>query len=171
MAETRRTCRYIPRSWNEVTDLGLIFWIIRIPVGAFVLGFVLLCLVPQAQDLLVELIESYWRVVLFLLLVFFVWASSTHYAARLLLDTDDRFRARVTQQRSDFIGCCETWIPRLLGVLTFVAVLLSAQRSINNLPDIEDEGVISHITAALRWFQLLTFLVMAVFVWYVVKRK
>lgn len=161
----------MPRSWSEVTDLALIFWIIRIPVGAFVLGFALLCLVPQAQDLLVELIESCWRVVLFLLLVFFVWASSTHYAARLLLDTDDRFRARVAQQRSHFIGCCETWIPRLLGVLTFVAVLLSAQRSINNLPDIEDEGVISHITAALRWFQLLTFLVMAVFVWYVVKRK
>ena len=167
----RRARHYIPRSWSEVIDLALILWITRVPVGALLVGFALLYLVPQAQDLLVELIESPWHVVLFLTLVFFVWASSTHYAARLLLDTDDRFRARVAQRQSDFIVCWETLIPRLLGALTFVAVLFSAERSIENLPVIGDPYVVPIITTRLRWFQLLTVLTLGAFVWYVLRRK
>ncbi|MGA7023033.1 MAG: hypothetical protein WB036_09610, partial [Pseudolabrys sp.] len=49
--------RYIPRSWSDVLDFAHILWVIRIPVCALAVGFALLCLVPQAQDLLVELIE------------------------------------------------------------------------------------------------------------------
>jgi hypothetical protein len=85
--------------------------------------------VPQAQDLLVELIEYSWHVVFFLALVFFVWASTTHYTARLLLDTDERFRARVAERNTDFIKGWEILLPRLLGALAFVAVFLSAERS------------------------------------------
>jgi hypothetical protein len=70
--------------WGNILDLALILWVIlwvvRVPL-AFVL-------VPQAQDLLVELIESPWRIALYMVLLFFVWASTTQYAARLLLDTD-----------------------------------------------------------------------------------
>jgi hypothetical protein len=167
----RRKCRYFPRAWCEVIDLSLILWIVRVPLSALGLGFVLLCLVPQAQDLLVELIESGWHVALFLALLFFVWASSTHYASRLLLDTDDRFRARVAQEPSDFIDCWEALVPRLFGALTFVAVLASAERSIENLPVIDDPGVVPAITRALRWFQGLTAVALGVFVWYVSKRK
>ena len=87
--------RYIPRSWSDVVDFALILWVIRVPVCALAVGFALLCLLPQAQDLLVELIEYSWHVVFFLALVFFIWASTTHYTARLLLDTDERFRARI----------------------------------------------------------------------------
>ena len=83
---------YIPRSWSDVVDFSLILWVIRVPVCALAVGFTLLCFVPQAQDLLVELIEYSWHVVFFLALVFFIWASTTHYTARLLLDTDERFR-------------------------------------------------------------------------------
>ncbi|MGB6418596.1 MAG: hypothetical protein WBF50_18620, partial [Pseudolabrys sp.] len=81
------------------------------------------------QDLLVELIEYSWHVVFFLALVFFVWASTTHYTARLLLDTDERFRARVAERNTDFIKGWEILLPRLLGALAFVAVFLSAERS------------------------------------------
>jgi hypothetical protein len=54
--------RYIPRSWSDVLDFAHILWVIRIPVCALAVGFALLCLVPQAQDLLVELIEYSWHV-------------------------------------------------------------------------------------------------------------
>jgi hypothetical protein len=163
--------RYIPRSWSDVVDFGLMLWIIRVPVGAFVVGFVLLCLVPQAQDLLVELIEYSWHVVFFLALVFFVWASTTHYTARLLLDTDERFRARVDQRKSDFIVSWEILLPRLLGALTFVAVLLSAERSIENLPIIDDPYVVPYVAKMLRWFQVVTLATLGLFIWYTVSRK
>lgn len=103
--------RYIPRSWSDVLDFAHILWVIRIPVCALAVGFALLCLVPQAQDLLVELIEYSWHVVFFLALVFFVWASTTHYTARLLLDTDERFRARVAERNTDFIKGWEILLP------------------------------------------------------------
>jgi hypothetical protein len=133
---------YIPHSWSDVVDFALILWVIRVPVCALAVGFALLCLVPQAQDLLVELIEYSWHVVFFLALVFFIWASTTHYTARLLLDTDERFRARVAERSSDFIENWEIFLSRLLGALTFVAVLLSAERSIENLPVIDDPYIV-----------------------------
>jgi hypothetical protein len=148
--------RYIPRSWSDVVDFALILWVIRVPVCALAVGFALLCLVPQAQDLLVELIQYSWHVVFFLALVFFIWASTTHYTARLLLGTDERFRARVAERKSDFIECWEIFLPRLLGALTFVAVLLSAERSIENLPVIDDTYVVAYVSRMLRWFQLVT---------------
>ena len=124
--------------WGNVLDLALILWIVRVPVCALLVGIALLVLVPQAQDLLVELIESPSRIALYMVLLFFVWASTTHYAARLLLDTDARFRAHAALRTSPFLNRQEVLIPRLLGSLTFVAVLLSVERSIWNLPVIDD---------------------------------
>jgi hypothetical protein len=110
--------------WANILDLALVLWVVRVPLGALLAGVTLLVLVPQAQDLLAELIESPWRVGLYLALLFFVWASTTHYAARLLLDTDARFRAYANSRQAPFLDWLETWIPRLLGSLTFVAVVL-----------------------------------------------
>ena len=162
---------YIPRSWSDVVDLSLILWVIRVPVCALALGFTLLCFVPQAQDLLVELIEYSWHVVFFLALVFFIWASTTHYTARLLLDTDERFRVRVAERSGDFIENWEIFLPRLLGALTFVAVLLSAERSIENLPVIDDPYVVPYVSRMLRWFQLVTLATLGIFIWYILSRK
>jgi len=106
---------YIPRSWSDVVDFALILWLIRVPVCAPAVGFALLCLVPQAQDLLVELIEYSWHVVFFLALVFFIWALTTHSTARLLLDTDDRFssaRCRTQQQFYRELGKLSAATPR-----------------------------------------------------------
>ncbi len=164
-------CGYIPRSWSDVVDFALILWIIRVPVCALGVGFALLCLVPQAQDLLVELIEYSWHVVFFLALVFFIWASTTHYTARLLLDTDERFRTRVAERKSDFIENWEIFLPRLLGALTFVAVLLSAERSIENLPVIDDPYVVPYVSRMLRWFQLVTLATLGIFIWYMLSRR
>ncbi|MGB6913176.1 MAG: hypothetical protein WBE42_10520 [Pseudolabrys sp.] len=163
--------RYIPRSWSDVLDFAHILWVIRIPVCALAVGFALLCLVPQAQDLLVELIEYSWHVVFFLALVFFVWASTTHYTARLLLDTDERFRARVAERNTDFIKGWEILLPRLLGALAFVAVFLSAERSIENLPVIDDPYIVPYVTRMLRWFQVVTLAALGLFIWYLLSRQ
>src|SRR5258708_37622996 len=103
--------------WGNILDLALILWVVRVPLGTLLVGITLLVLVPQAQDLLVELVMSPWRVGLYMALLFFVWASTTHYAARLLLDTDARFRAHANSRQSPFLHRLETWIPRLLGIL------------------------------------------------------
>ncbi|MFZ1182228.1 MAG: hypothetical protein WA445_25015 [Pseudolabrys sp.] len=163
--------RYIPRSWSDVLDFAHVLWVIRIPVCALAVGFALLCLVPQAQDLLVELIEYSWHVVFFLALVFFVWASTTHYTARLLLDTDERFRARVAERNTDFIKGWEILLPRLLGALAFVAVFLSAERSIENLPVIDDPYIVPYVTRMLRWFQVVTLAALGLFIWYLLSRQ
>jgi hypothetical protein len=157
--------------WANILDLALILWVVRVPLGALLAGTTLLVLVPQAQDLLVELIESPWRIALYMVLLFFVWASTTHYAARLLLDTDTRFRAHADQRQSPFLDRLETWIPRLLGILTFVAVLLSAQRSIANLPVIDDPGLVPFISIQLRSLQLIVAAALILFVIYVSGRN
>jgi hypothetical protein len=153
--------------WGNVLDLALILWVVRVPVCALVVGIALLVLVPQAQDLLVELIESPWHIALYMVLLFFVWASTTHYAARLLLDTDARFRAHAALRASPFLSRQEVLIPRLLGSLTFVAVLLSAERSIRNLPVIDDPGLVPFISMRLRWLELTIAVVLALFIVYV----
>jgi hypothetical protein len=44
---------------------------------------------PQAQDIFVEFARSSpWWMLWFLFVLVAVWAMPTHYAARLLLDTD-----------------------------------------------------------------------------------
>jgi hypothetical protein len=50
------------------------------------------------------------------------------------------------------------WTPRVLGLLTFVAVLIAIQRSDQNLPDFKDEVIKATIEATLNW---LTGLVIA----------
>jgi hypothetical protein len=157
--------------WANILDLALVLWVVRVPLGALLTGITLLVLVPQAQDLLVELIESPWRIALYLALLFFVWASTTHYAARLLLDVDARFRAYANARQSPFLNWLETWIPRLLGSLTFVAVLLSAQRSIANLPVIDDPGLVPFIAMRLHLLQLSVVIALVLFIIYVSGRN
>jgi hypothetical protein len=153
-------------------DLALILWVVRVPLGALLVGFTLLVLVPQAQELLADMIESSpWRIALYMVLLFFVWASTTHSAARLLLDTDARFRAYANSRQSPFLDWLETWIPRLLGSLTFVAVLLSAQHYIANLVVIDDPDLVPFIAMRLRLLQLVVAAALVLFVIYVSGRK
>src|SRR5262245_26117353 len=106
------------RFWGCVLDLALILWVARVPAGLVALGFLILGTAPQAQDLFVELaVEltqgTYSRILLFLSLVFFIWAMPTYYAARLLIDTDGRLRAHA-QQLQPHSRCrdrIELWVP------------------------------------------------------------
>src|SRR6266478_2332701 len=88
------------RLWQCILQFTLILWIVRVVVAMTVLGLLILGLAPQAQDLFVEFADvPVWRMVLFGCVMVVVWAMPTHYAARLLLDTDERFRQLLEAQR------------------------------------------------------------------------
>ena len=84
------------RLWQCTLQFALILWIVRVALAMTVLGLLILEKAPQAQDLFVEFADvtvwSVWRMLMFVCILIVVWAMPTHYAARLLLDTDQRFR-------------------------------------------------------------------------------
>ena len=55
-------------AWNCLLELMWLLWIARVPSGVVVLGYLLLGFAPQAQDLLIPLVDSSP----FYLLLFFV---------------------------------------------------------------------------------------------------
>lgn len=81
----------LARIWTGVLDLSLVAWVARSPAALLLLGFLILGFAPQAQDLLIPLVDStYYRVGIFFPLVFLFWSMPTHYAARLAIDDDER---------------------------------------------------------------------------------
>ena len=161
----------IAQCWQRCLDLALVLWIVRVPLCAVIVGFLILDYTPQAQDLFTEFADSYVRIAVFLVLLTTVWAGTTHYAARLLLDTDMRFRAYADPRVWTYLGSFERWVPRLLGLIPFAVVLIASERSIFNLPHIEDKDVIAAITCRLRIFDALVVAVAAAFLVYMVKRR
>src|SRR5882724_6385370 len=130
------------RSWTCVLDLGLTLWVLRAIVVALLFGFAILGLAPQAQDLLVDVAAGpWWYTILFLLAVFFVWAMPTHYAARLLVETDAGYLLRVRRRRSRFLDGLKNWTPRVLGLLPFLAMLIGVARSWSNVPTVDVSGI------------------------------
>src|SRR5262249_14147085 len=130
------------RAWQRILQLALILWICRVVVVTTTLGLLILGLAPQAQDLFVEFAGApdrptiVWHMFmfgLFVFVLFFVWAMPTHYTARLLLDTDARFQQLLATQRelkaAGGIEAMQRWVPRVLGLLTFVAVGIAIGRS------------------------------------------
>jgi hypothetical protein len=84
----------------------------------------------------------------------------THYSARLLLDTDERLQQKVDPRREripdrlwcrSVIECSVLWTPRILGLFTFIAVLIAIWRSEHNLPDFKDETIRTAVEAMLKW--------------------
>src|SRR5215470_3966312 len=100
----------------------------------------------------------------------------THYAGRLLLDTDERFRRLVaTQQEPEhahFLEVAARWVPRVLGLLTFVAVLIAIWRSHLNLPILPEQSAeIDDVNRRLAELAALAVLAAAGFLVYVIKRR
>lgn len=167
----RRWCSCLASFWQNCLDLALVLWIVRVPLCAVIIGFLILDYTVQAQDLFTEFAGDYLRITVFLVLLTVVWAGTTHYAARLLLDTDKRFDTYAAARDSDFLAWAETWVPRLLGLAPFLIVLIASERSIWNLPSITDDGKISAIVRTLRVFDGFVVAVAAAFLWYMVKRQ
>ena len=161
----------IAQCWQRCLDLALVLWIVRVPLCAVAIGALILDYTVQAQDVFTEFSDHWGRMVQFVLLLTVIWAATTHYAARLLLDTDSRFRAYAEAHGSPFLTWAETWIPRALGLAPYAIVLYASGRSVWNLPEIEDAGMISGIKRTLYIFDALVVVAGAVFLVYVVRRK
>jgi hypothetical protein len=133
---------WLGRTWDCFLRLLLVLWIVRVPLFMTLLGLALLGLTPQAQDLFMEFGRTGWPWMLwFLAVLIFVWAMPTHYAARLLIDTDRRFRLCLVRTPDGNERCSQEsalWVPRVLGLLTFLAVLFAIGRSWINVPLLHD---------------------------------
>jgi hypothetical protein len=169
--------RWFCRRWECVLQFALILWIVRVPLTMTALGVLILGSAPQAQDLFVEFAHNPWRIPLFLLLLAFAWAMPTHYAARLLLDTDSRFQDVIAAQqalgRASCINAVERGVPRALGLLTFAAVLIAIWRSHLNMPifsDRNDQEAVDATNHVLGWLAVLVILAGAGFLIYTIKR-
>jgi hypothetical protein len=153
--------------WQCVLDLSLLLWIVRVPLAIVLIGFLLLGAAPQAQDLLIPLVDSpNWRVGLFFVLHFLFWAMPVHYSARILVNDDARLYAYAQEYPSPYFDMLQRWVPRLLGAATFVALIVSAYRARINLPVIHDLGVTESLTHSLDLFMIWCAVALVVFVLY-----
>jgi hypothetical protein len=153
--------------WQCVLDLSFLLWIVRVPLAIVIIGFLLLGAAPQAQDLLIPLVDSpSWRVGLFFVLHFVFWAMPVHYSARILIDDDARLYAYAQEYTSPYFNLLQRWVPRLLGAATFVALIVSARRAQINLPVIPDIGVTDSLTHSLNLFMIWCAVALVVFVAY-----
>ena len=177
----QRLATVCARWWRYVLDLALMLWVTRVPFAFAALGLLILWQAPQAQDLFVEIVgergrptDEFRLIPLFLVLLVFVWAMPTHYAARLLLDTDQRFRAYAGPRppvptRPDEV--LEEWLPRVLGLTPFVAVIIALARSYVNLPYLDETDVNTAIGFRLLILGALVAVAAALFVYYMLKRR
>ncbi len=159
--------------WRCIHEFALILWVVRAPVGVVAFGYLLLGATPQAQDLLVPLVNaSPWRVLWFFVLLFVFWAMPVHYSARILICDDARLYAYKQENSSPYLDWLERWIPRLLGAVTFLALVMSAYRANSNLPILrpQDQGVIDEISRNLYYFMLWSVLGLILFLLYTVSR-
>src|SRR5258708_1851324 len=141
-----------PRGWWAcILDVALVLWILRVPVSTTVFGCLLLGATPQAQDLFTEfldlsLLRTWLRMLLFVLVLTAVWALPTHYAARILVNTDPRAPA---SNEAPCLRLPAMWVPRLLGLLTFLAVEFAIPRSYANMPTLDEGQVKQGVAHAL----------------------
>ncbi|MBX3520764.1 MAG: hypothetical protein KF835_12200 [Xanthobacteraceae bacterium] len=135
--------------WHGALDFALVIWVLRVPVFFTAFGFLILLLVPQAQDLLVNTADNITdgnagALIAFVALLVAVWAAPMHYVSRLLLDTDLRLGKHAKTLRggrASFLKGVERCMPRLLGLCAFVAMFFACIRANSNLPDLSRIGV------------------------------
>ena len=182
------------RHWECILQFALVLWVVRVPLITTALGLLLLGWTPQAQDLFVEftlrspipllpfLFVPPLSALFFLFVLIAVWALPTHYAARLLVDSDSGFQAALAEERdleqqdpnqtqhAVCLECSAVLVPRLLGFFTFVAVLLAILRSYLNMPNLEQHEVTRSVGWALVEMALLVATAAIGYVVYVIKR-
>jgi hypothetical protein len=158
-------------AWNCLLELLWLLWIARAPFGIVVFGYLLLGFAPQAQDLLTPLVDSSpLYLLLFFVLHFVFWAMPVHYSARILFSDDRRLFDYAKAHPSPYLRCVEQYIPRLLGIATFAALVVSAYRANINLPNIKDQGVTDTLSSELHHFMVGCVIAAGVFLAYTVYR-
>jgi hypothetical protein len=161
--------------WDCFLRFVLVLWVVRVPLATTALGFFLLGWTSQAQDLFVEFVHSpWWRMLVFVILLVVVWAMPTHYAARMLLDTDTRFQEQSDAEEAangqKCLACSALQIPRILGLLTFAEVLYAIWRAHANLPDSDQPEIRKYVDRALIEMVLLVLMGAVAYLYWVFRR-
>jgi hypothetical protein len=77
-----------------VLDVALVLWILRVPTTTTALGWLLLGVTLQAQDLFTEFLDlspvTWLRMIRFAVVLTLLWALPTYYTARMLVAGDPR---------------------------------------------------------------------------------
>lgn len=157
--------------WDRSSATIHVFWVCRASTASALIGFALLWLAPQAQDVFLDhenpwLKEDLWTAVFFAMIAL-VWAAPIHYSARLLLQHHDwavgpefnlltlaAQRNRLNQLEARY-GWAARWVPRILGVTPFFAVfgaLLGAARDLpTTLPPEHYALLREHLVRLTAW--------------------
>lgn len=125
-------------------------------------------------DFLVHAAYAIRHMVAFVIVLILFWAVPTHYAARLLLDTDQRLHDLVQHQPDDQRECLTgimDCVPRILGTLTFVAVLFGIWRSYDNVPLLDERGISRAAEISLLFLAFLVVVGWVCFRAYLVRRS
>jgi hypothetical protein len=167
------------RRWDCFLHFALVLWVARVPLATTVIGLLLLGATPQAQDLFVEfahppLLSRALFMLWFIFILTALWAMPTHYAARMLLDTDQRVQKSLAEERDAQHAACldhsSICVPRVLGVLTFAAVEFAILRSWMNRPTLDETEVTRAVGWALIEMALLVVVGTALYLLWVFKR-
>ncbi|UDQ87305.1 hypothetical protein LJE71_13380, partial [Xanthobacter autotrophicus] len=168
----------LSRFWGRILDLTLVLWVVRVPLLSVLLGLAMMAGVTQAQDVTLDVAMAgapvgatagLSRAILSLVgAVFLLWAMPVHYAARLLVETDNGLAAKVARRDSAagrrgiaghdwLMAAMVREVPRLIGVLPFFIFAIGANAAISNLPTLADRPAIDaahHQLVLLVWAML-----------------
>ena len=162
-------------------------WVCRVSVASLLIGLLILLLAPQSQDLFREVTPdagSVWEIFgpfrgplywfAFQLLAFICWAMPVHYAARMLLQHDVGLFDRAEAQT--LYPPIFRWVPRILGIGCFVALLLGEAFAWAGIPSCESSNAICQEQVDIEEMHLVflilsTTVALAVFWIFVVKRR
>src|SRR6516165_9597895 len=123
----------------------VITWILHLVIFAMIVGIV----AGLARNLFTEYLDlsiyMWLRMILFVVVLTLLWALPTHYAARMLVNSDPRAPAN----GGPCFNWASIWLPRLLGFLTFLAVEVAIWRSYKNIPTLDEQDVVRRVEHAL----------------------
>lgn len=164
--------------WRRILDLTLVLWVVRVPLLSVLLGLALMAGVTQAQDVTLDVAMAgapvgaaaglSRAIVSLVAAVFLLWAMPVHYAARLLVETDNGLAVLVARRdasaghrgvvgRDRMMAAMVREVPRLIGLAPFLAFAIGANAAIGNLPTLADRPAIAaahHQLVLLVWAML-----------------
>jgi hypothetical protein len=150
-----------------VPPFGRALWACRVSLISAFGGYVLFLFVIQAQDLFADTTfgnQPYWHIAYWtwtFFLAAFIWALPAHYAARDALEN--------AQPQTPFAVATVTWLPRLLGTIPLIAILIGIFGAA-----IETRRATTLIEGLDRQYVLLSsgaWITLGVLLWYFIIRK
>jgi hypothetical protein len=145
-------------SWVRLILYAL--WVARVSIASLIVAALVLSVVPQAQDLFIDVKwrpEGYllpWGIVhwvWFYVLTFWLWILPVYFGARLALQIN---QARLGVDTLPKYEVVVVYLPRLLGFLCFVAITIGIYGAYRNLPRPTagaDEPILMDARRHLEW--------------------